>query len=219
MNNYYVYAYIRLDNNSYFYIGKGKNNRCYELRNRSKHFMNIINSIPCAVEILYSNLNESDAFYLEKETIDDLIINEGYSLEIDDYKNEFHLVNCTYGGEGISGKHFKKDKDSIQKSTFYGKDNPMYGKRGELSPIYGRKYSDSHKEKIKLSNPRRKEIYCIELDMKFNSARECEKILLEKFNIKCSHASILSQCNNKIKSGIGKNILNNSKCNLHFKFI
>ena len=29
-NRFYIYAYIRLDKNNYFYIGKGTGNRCYE---------------------------------------------------------------------------------------------------------------------------------------------------------------------------------------------
>ena len=42
-NIFYVYGYIRLDTNTYFYIGKGKNNRCKRLDNRKQHFMNIFN--------------------------------------------------------------------------------------------------------------------------------------------------------------------------------
>ena len=29
-NNYYVYEWIRLDTNEPFYVGKGKNKRCYK---------------------------------------------------------------------------------------------------------------------------------------------------------------------------------------------
>ena len=31
MKEFYVYGYIRLDNNSYFYIGKGKNDSMYKI--------------------------------------------------------------------------------------------------------------------------------------------------------------------------------------------
>ena len=41
---YYVYAYIRLDTNTFFYIGKGKDNRYLRLDNRKEHFMNIFNT-------------------------------------------------------------------------------------------------------------------------------------------------------------------------------
>ena len=39
---YYVYGYIRLDTNTYFYIGKGKDNRYLRLDNRKQHFMNVL---------------------------------------------------------------------------------------------------------------------------------------------------------------------------------
>ena len=51
MNNFYVYGYIRLDTNTYFYIGKGHNNRWCRLDNRKAHFINILNITDVAVEI------------------------------------------------------------------------------------------------------------------------------------------------------------------------
>lgn len=40
---YYVYEYIRLDNNTTFYVGKGKGNRAFKTIQRREHFENIIN--------------------------------------------------------------------------------------------------------------------------------------------------------------------------------
>ena len=118
-NNYYVYGYLRLDTNTYFYIGKGKNNRYKRLDNRNQHFMNILNKEECAVEILYDNLTEEEAFKLEKETIEDLVFNEGYSIDIKNYNdnvtNKNHLVNCTWGGEGTSGLSLKQSEETIAK--------------------------------------------------------------------------------------------------------
>ena len=45
---YYVYGYIRLDTNTYFYIGKGCKNRLYRLEDRNKHFLNIVNKVQCS---------------------------------------------------------------------------------------------------------------------------------------------------------------------------
>ena len=113
---YYVYGYIRLDTNSYFYIGKGKDNRYLRLDNRKSHFMNIFNKIECVVEILYDNLTEDEAFQLEVDTIYDLVFNEGYSIDIKGFdKNENHLVNCTWGGEGTSGLSIKQSQETIDK--------------------------------------------------------------------------------------------------------
>ena len=66
-----------------------------------------------------------------------------------------------------------------------------------------------------LSNPKRKKVYCIELDREFNSYREAERILLEEYNIVCSHASISSICKGKNKKG-GYYKNTKKEANLHF---
>ena len=159
---YYVYGYIRLDTNSYFYIGKGTGIRYKRIDLRSNHFKNIINKVDCVVEIIKDNLTEKEALELECELIQQLVFEEGYTMEFDDYddknKNGInHLVNNTYGGEGISG--YKHTDETKKKCVHYGEENGMYGMRGELSPHYGKHYSDEHKEKIKMNNPRRKRVY------------------------------------------------------------
>lgn len=218
---YYVYGYIRLDTNSYFYIGKGTGIRYKRIDLRSNHFKNIINKVDCVVEIIKDNLTEKEALELECELIQQLVFEEGYTMEFDDYddknKNGInHLVNNTYGGEGISG--YKHTDETKKKCVHYGEENGMYGMRGELSPHYGKHYSDEHKEKIKMNNPRRKRVYCIELDREFNSYREAERILLEEYNIVCSHSSISSICRGKpYGSGYYKDT--GEKVNLHFKNI
>ena len=63
MKNYYVYEWIRLDTNEPFYVGKGKNDRCFTIRKRNKHFCDILksceeNSIGIAINILNSNLTD-----------------------------------------------------------------------------------------------------------------------------------------------------------------
>ena len=104
MKEFYVYGYIRLDNNSYFYIGKGKNDRMYKMQNRPNHFINIINNVSCAVEIIKDNLTEEEAYDLEAETIEDLVFNEGYSINIQAFEinKGHHLTNRCWGGVGGS---------------------------------------------------------------------------------------------------------------------
>lgn len=41
----------------------------------------------------------------------------------------------------------KMSKTRIENKTFAGSNNPMFGKRGKLSPIFGTKQSEEHKEK------------------------------------------------------------------------
>ena len=204
MNNcFYVYVWIREDYNTIFYVGKGKtdyhHNRAKTMKN-NRHFKYIYNKVPTHYKLIHEGLTEDEAFRLEKETIHKLVYEEGYSIQARSYKGKEikgrHLVNCTFGGEGISG--YRHTPEGKAKSAKHGKDNPMYGRRGKLSPHYGVKKSEEHKEKIKLSNSRRKNVYCIELDKNFNSYREASKAILKEYNIVCSHASISAQCRGKI---------------------
>lgn len=129
MNNYYVYAYIRTDYYTPFYIGKGKDNRANVLQHRSKHFMNIYNKTECFVILLYTNLTEDEAFKKEKEVINNLI-DYGYTTDMDEEhnKNGKHLVNMTNGGEGASGRIMTEEQRRRLSDTHKGESNPMYGK-------------------------------------------------------------------------------------------
>lgn len=213
MNDFYVYAFIRLDTNTYFYIGKGKGDRCRRIDSRSSHFKNIINKTNCAVEILYNNLTEAEAFLLEEQTIEMLIYEEGYSLEIDKKKSPCgHLVNCTYGGEGISG--YKFTEEQRKHCSKPGELNSMYGRKGELSPHYGKTHTKEHDSRIRNSNPKSTKCYCIELNREFDSYRHASKILKEEYNIICYHSAIAKVCNGSREScGRDKN---NKELNLHF---
>ena len=66
---YYVYEHIRLDTNQVFYVGKGKNKRCYSSKNRNKHWHNIAEKYGYYVNIVVENINEEFSFLLEKELI------------------------------------------------------------------------------------------------------------------------------------------------------
>lgn len=131
MNNYYVYEYIRLDNNEVFYVGKGKRNRAYDLNKRNELFKNIINSIPYKVEIILENLLESDAFEAEMSFIA--------------YRKSLGQAYCnlTSGGEGCSGyKHSEETKTKLSK-MFSGSFSYQFGKPGK---------KHTEESKLKMSN-------------------------------------------------------------------
>lgn len=180
-NKYYVYGYIRLDTNTYFYIGKGKDRRRFVLQDRSNHFTNILNKTECVVEILYDNLTEKEAFQLEEETIYNLVFNEGYSIDIInngscDGKN-YHLVNCSWGGEGVSGYHHKEESrkkiSKNKKGKYCGEDNHMFGvKMSEESRI---KMSKNHADVSFGNHPEAKSVICLTTKRIFTSLSEASQ--------------------------------------------
>lgn len=114
-HNFYVYAYYRLDTNEIFYIGKGHGGRCYNINNRSNYFKNICNKVDVAVVILIDGLTEDEAFMYEAESIQSLVFDYGYSIEIEGNRSKekgCHLVNQTWGGEGVSTIWSEERKES-----------------------------------------------------------------------------------------------------------
>lgn len=99
---YYVYEHIRLDTQEVFYVGKGKNKRCYSTKNRNKHWHNIVNKCGYSVNIIVQNIDEELSFLVEKELISK-------------YKKlKYSLVNYTDGGEGFSGaKHTEETRKKM----------------------------------------------------------------------------------------------------------
>ena len=114
---FYVYAWIRKDYDTYFYIGKGTGDRYKRIKNRSVYFKNIYNKTNTDVVILFDNLSEKDALNKEREVIHDLVYNKHYSINIKGIKRVKgrHLVNMTFGGEGTSGHTFKMSDEQRKK--------------------------------------------------------------------------------------------------------
>lgn len=141
---YYVYIYYRLDTNEPFYIGKGKEDRWKDFRDRSNHFINIINKFPIACEIIKNNLTEQEAFYWEEEIIRQLVFEYGFSIEIpknNSNNHNCHLINRSWGGEGNSRPCKEETKKKIGKAN--------KGKlAGENHPLYGLSLSEEVKNKI-----------------------------------------------------------------------
>jgi len=134
MENYCIYRHLKPDG-TVFYIGMGSNiKRPYSKRNRNNYWKNIINKYGYEVQILSQNLSKKEVCDLE------ILLIEYYG-RID--LGLGTLVNMTKGGDGvldISEETKKKKRQSqIGKGGMKGKDNPMYGKTGELNPNYGSK--------------------------------------------------------------------------------
>jgi len=89
---YYVYAYLR-DDDTFYYIGKGKGNRAYVKHMRSNG-SNIVPKDKNRIKILHENLSNDEASRIEIELI------KKYGRK--DLGNGI-LINMTDGGDGTSG--------------------------------------------------------------------------------------------------------------------
>lgn len=68
--SFYVYEWYNIDTNEVFYVGKGCKKRKDTTKKRNQKFLNYITEHSVASRIFKDNLNEEEAFQLEKETID-----------------------------------------------------------------------------------------------------------------------------------------------------
>jgi hypothetical protein len=92
-NEFYVYAHRKATTGEIFYIGKGKDSRCKVTQRRTDHWNRIVKKHGLIIDIVFSNLSESEAFEAEV-----FLISEIGRLNLKTGK----LINLTDGGEGIS---------------------------------------------------------------------------------------------------------------------
>lgn len=107
---FYVYIHIRKDSGKVFYVGKGRGQRLFQKRGRNPLWTNIVNKHGYEVKKVAENLEEQEAFDLEKKLIAE-------------YREAgYELANMTDGGEGCSGfshPHTEEHKESL-KGNRYG---------------------------------------------------------------------------------------------------
>jgi hypothetical protein len=112
MQKYYVYQYIREDNSPY-YIGKGKDDRAY-VKHKRANGSDLRPKDRSKIQIIKHNLTEQEAHNLETE----LIAKYGKLTE------GGLLVNITDGGVGGL---------TVDPESRKGSGNPMYGKSNPCS--------------------------------------------------------------------------------------
>jgi hypothetical protein len=123
-NRFYTYAYLREDKTPY-YIGKGTKNRLY-IKKKSEIKPPRDKS---RIIFLKQNLTEEEAFKHEKYMIAVFGRNDlGTGI----------LHNKTDGGDGASNKS-EETKKKLREANV-GENNPNYGKTGEKSHNYGKKW-------------------------------------------------------------------------------
>ena len=149
---FYVYKHIRKDNNTCFYVGKGKGRRMY-VPKRNKHFNRIRKKYGCYVVKIKENLTEKEAFALEREIIEDYVFVFGYGINIKGYYKGYNenerLTNCTWGGEGCSGYKFSEEQKQ-KMGELHKRENLSEETIQRMSESHkGMKRSEETKEKIR----------------------------------------------------------------------
>jgi len=142
-SGYYVYAYIRADDLTPYYIGKGKGIRAWK-----KHGHTSVPKDQSKIIILEQNLTEIGAFAIERR----LILWYG---RVDD--NTGILINRSSGGEGVSNPSEETRKKLSLANT--GKIRTIENKKklSEIaknrtkSPRLGKKHSEESKIKMSLA--------------------------------------------------------------------
>jgi len=143
INNFYLYRHIRLDSNTPFYIGIGskKKNvkfksdeycRAFDKARRNRYWHRIVSKCNYDVEIIYECDDRSEIIRKEIEFI------KLYGRISDGGI----LANLTDGGEGAFGS-IRTKHHRIKMS------NRM---RGVKNMNYGKKFTETHRNKISLSN-------------------------------------------------------------------
>lgn len=122
---YYIYRHIRPDTAQVFYVGLGsygeKKNyqRAHSIKNRNKHWKNIVNKCEgiFKVEIMVDNLSKENA-----------VIEECRFIKLYGRKDldKGYLCNMTDGGEGV--KELSEESRKMISNKRLGVKNPMYGK-------------------------------------------------------------------------------------------
>jgi hypothetical protein len=142
-SKYYIYAHIRLDTNSVFYVGKGSGNRAYVTGNRSVYWKRIVKAHGYKVVFLEEGLTEEDAYNKEISFISTYKTNGGCE------------ANFTIGGDGVRVDH-RWWNDKISKSLT-GKHAPT-GRENKSFKDYISKddliklYIDENLNTIEISN-------------------------------------------------------------------
>lgn len=80
--------------------------------------------------------------------------NEKYS-RVNGKKYEWIRIHCTEANKALNiGRSHKPETIEIISKKLSGSNNPMYGRKGNLSPSFGKKRSKDSNEKIWLNRPK-----------------------------------------------------------------
>ena len=236
MNNYCVYMHISPNDKRYIGLtcqkpeyrwcnGKGYKGNAYFMNAINKYGWDNFQHI-----IIAKGLTEDEAKWLETELIREW-----------DTRNQSSGYNVLSGGQTTEGEnnpfygkqHTKESIDKMKNSHTgifpneetrkklsdmrKGEGNNMWGKRGELSPHWGKRHSEERKDNI--SKALGTSVRCIELNIEFNSLNKASQYMMNTYGIKFSHKTLKATIDNQRKNDwYGEVEINGAKTKLHWEY-
>ena len=204
--NYKVYVHISPNGKRYYGItkkkvearwknGKGYEGNKYFYRAINKHGWGNFEHI-----VIAKGLSEEEAKWLEVELIREWdttnreygynITKGGDSNPMDNEESRKKLSETRKGennpnyGKTLSEEHRKKIGKAMKGKTLSEKTKQKMSEatKGENNPMYGKKHTEESKQKMSetkkgKNNPRATKVYCVELDMVFNTITEASKFV------------------------------------------
>lgn len=163
-----VYGHYTLEG-KLFYIGTGSLKRAYSKHSRNKLWKKITNNgANFSVELLYQNLEEDVANYIERRLIETFL-------------KEGNVTLCNFCIGGMHDSHWLKNSPK-ERHPMYGKQRPdsslrmsewNKGRSGSLSPTFGLKRPDLAAR----NKANARKIRLIELDLIFESCSDLKDYL------------------------------------------
>lgn len=234
--NFCVYIHISPNNKRYIGLtsrkpehrwnnGKGYKGNSYFTNAINKYGWDNFQHI-----IIAKGLSEDEAKWLEMELIrlwDTTNRNKGYnrlsggqtnSGENNPFYGKHHSEEVrTLLSEQHIGMTYSEETKRKLSEMRKGEGNNMWGRRGELSPHWGKKYSEERKNNI--SKTLGTSVRCIELDMQFNSLSKAEQYMIDVYNIRFSHKTLKETIDKKRKvDWYGEIEINGELVKLHWEY-
>jgi hypothetical protein len=186
VNDFYIYAHYKKDTDELFYIGKGKGNRAWNIRDRNIYWSRIVTKHGYYVKIILKDLEESRAFIQEILAIKELkpvanLTLGGYGGNTASNYSEEELENkrkkCSTARKEFWSKKTKEEKELILKNSH----KALSKKWADMCPI------EKSKEQSRRSKMRKlKKVLCLNNNKIYNSRADAAKDLNLKSTSKIS---------------------------------
>lgn len=179
--NWYLYRHLK-PNGEVFYIGIGntkKFRRAYEKGNRrSEYWRNKVKKYPnYEIQVLTKGLTKVEADELEV-----ILISWYGRLDL----GLGTLVNMTDGGDGTIGQKHSEERKKAASIRVKGENNPMFGKKGELNPMYKvprtQEQKDYHSKAMEGNKSKSKEVIDTDTGIIYSCGKTAAETLKINYN-------------------------------------